>query len=88
MVICRNNKSDFTMKEQVALGKNLRYFRKRKGLTLRRVSEETDISKGTLGVYESYGKISLERLIKLSNYYSIPMEDLLTNHKDFVNKYE
>lgn len=88
MVLCRDNVMDFTLQEQVAISKNLRYLRKKKELTLTQASKLSEIPRGSLACYESYGSISRKRLEILANTYEIPIDLFVMKHEDFVNVIE
>lgn len=52
-----------------------RQIRKQKGLTLKQVAEDTGVSTDLIGKYErGERKPKIETLVKLSEYYSVPIE--------------
>lgn len=60
-------------------GKNIRKIRSLKSLSQQAFAELFDLKRGTLGAYEEgRSEPKLETLIKIANYFSIPIDDLLT----------
>ncbi|SNR46564.1 DNA-binding transcriptional regulator, XRE-family HTH domain [Maribacter sedimenticola] len=61
-------------------GKNIRKIRSLKSLSQQAFAELFDLKRGTLGAYEEgRSEPKLETLIKIANYFSIPIDDLLTS---------
>lgn len=65
------------------LRRNLRYLRKRKGLTQKQVADSVGITRSALADYEN-GKSEpkASTLVKLSNYFDINVNDLLNTDID------
>ncbi|WP_028375823.1 helix-turn-helix domain-containing protein [Leeuwenhoekiella sp. MAR_2009_132] len=60
-------------------GKNIRKIRSVKTLSQQAFAELFDLKRGTLGAYEEgRSEPKIETLIKIANYFSIPIGDLLT----------
>jgi transcriptional regulator with XRE-family HTH domain len=60
-------------------GKNIRKIRSLKSLSQQAFAELFDLKRGTLGAYEEgRSEPKIETLIKIANYFSIPIDDLLT----------
>ena len=60
-------------------GKNIRKIRSLKSLSQQAFAELFELKRGTLGAYEEgRSEPKLETLIKIANYFSIPIDDLLT----------
>lgn len=70
-------------------GKNLKYLRNKKGITLSTLSKELDIPKGTLSSLEcGYNLANTDRLKRLAEFYSVTRyETLFMNHDDFKRKF-
>ncbi|WP_103069894.1 helix-turn-helix domain-containing protein [Aquimarina sediminis] len=61
-------------------GKNIKKIRSVKGLSQQAFAELFDLKRGTLGAYEEgRSEPKIETLIKVANYFSIAIGDLLTN---------
>ena len=61
-------------------GKNIRKIRSVKSLSQQSFAEVFDLKRGTLGAYEEgRSEPKIETIIKIANYFSIPIDDLLTN---------
>lgn len=59
-------------------GKNIRKIRSVKTLSQQAFAELFDLKRGTLGAYEEErSEPKIETLIKIANYFSIPVDDLL-----------
>jgi transcriptional regulator with XRE-family HTH domain len=64
----------------VALGKNLRSARLRKGIALRNLAKASGglLSGGRVGSYERAGrKPSAEFLVDIAKFYEVPLSDLI-----------
>ena len=60
-------------------GKNIRKIRSLKSLSQQAFAELFDLKRGTLGAYEEgRSEPKIETLIKIANYFSIPIDELLT----------
>ncbi|MGB5944183.1 MAG: helix-turn-helix transcriptional regulator [Leeuwenhoekiella sp.] len=60
-------------------GKNIRKIRSVKTLSQQAFAELFDLKRGTLGAYEEgRSEPKIETIIKIANYFSIPIDDLLT----------
>ena len=60
-------------------GKNIRKIRSVKTLSQQAFAELFDLKRGTLGAYEEgRSEPKIETIIKIANYFSIPIGDLLT----------
>ncbi|WP_010228158.1 helix-turn-helix domain-containing protein [Gillisia marina] len=60
-------------------GKNIRKIRTVKTLSQQSFAELFDLKRGTLGAYEEgRSEPKIETIIKIANYFSIPIDDLLT----------
>ncbi|WP_430425919.1 helix-turn-helix domain-containing protein [Maribacter litoralis] len=60
-------------------GTNIRKIRSLKSLSQQAFAELFNLKRGTLGAYEEgRSEPKLETLIKIANYFSIPIDDLLT----------
>ena len=60
-------------------GKNIRKIRSVKTLSQKAFAELFDLKRGTLGAYEEgRSEPKIETIIKIANYFSIPIDDLLT----------
>ncbi|WP_339700580.1 helix-turn-helix transcriptional regulator [uncultured Marixanthomonas sp.] len=67
-------------------GKNIRKIRSVKTLSQQSFAELFDLKRGTLGAYEEgRSEPKIETIIKIANYFSIPIDDLLTKELT-VNK--
>lgn len=67
-------------------GKNIKKIRGVKGLSQQAFSELFNLKRATLGAYEEErSEPKMETLIKIANYFSIPIDDLLTSELT-VNK--
>ncbi|TQI69987.1 DNA-binding XRE family transcriptional regulator [Gramella sp. Hel_I_59] len=61
-------------------GKNIRKIRSVRSLSQQAFAELFDLKRGTLGAYEEgRSEPKIETIIKIANYFSIPIDDLLTN---------
>ncbi|WP_108866550.1 helix-turn-helix domain-containing protein [Aquimarina aquimarini] len=61
-------------------GKNIKKIRSVKGLSQQSFAELFDLKRGTLGAYEEgRSEPKIETLIKVANYFSIAIDDLLTS---------
>ncbi|TSE05465.1 MULTISPECIES: helix-turn-helix domain-containing protein [Aquimarina] len=61
-------------------GKNIKKIRSIKGLSQQAFAELFELKRGTLGAYEEgRSEPKIETLIKIANYFSIAIDDLLTN---------
>src|SRR4051794_25338820 len=61
-----------------AVGPRLRELRRRRGLTLARLAEETGINESTLSRLEGgTRKPTLEMLLPLAEVYAVPLDDLV-----------
>ena len=78
-----------TIDENRKIAKNLKYLRKKNGLTIKAFSNLVGIPKGTYSVFESYGEgIGSERLNRLYDFYNIDEVTALMNHEDFIKRIE
>lgn len=78
-----------TIDEQRKIAKNLKYLRKKNGLTIKAFSNLVGIPKGTYSVFESYGEsIGPERLNRIYAFYNIDEVTVLMNHEDFIKRFE
>lgn len=60
-------------------GKNIRKIRSIKTLSQQSFAELFDLKRGTLGAYEEgRSEPKIDTIIKITNYFSIPIDDLLT----------
>lgn len=60
-------------------GKNIRKIRSVKAMSQQAFAEIFDLKRGTLGAYEEgRSEPKTETIIKIANYFSIPIDDLLT----------
>lgn len=60
-------------------GKNIKKIRSVKTLSQQSFAELFDLKRGTLGAYEEgRSEPKIETIIKIANYFSIPIDDLLT----------
>jgi transcriptional regulator with XRE-family HTH domain len=60
-------------------GKNIRKIRTVKTLSQQSFAELFDLKRGTLGAYEEgRSEPKIDTIIKIANYFSIPIDDLLT----------
>ena len=60
-------------------GKNIRKIRSLKSLSQQAFAELFNLKRGTLGAYEEgRSEPKIETLIKIANYFSIPIDELLT----------
>ncbi len=67
-------------------GKNIKKIRSVKSVSQQTFAELFDLKRGTLGAYEEgRSEPKIETLIKIANYFSIPIDDLLTKELT-VNK--
>lgn len=67
-------------------GKNIKKIRGVKGLSQQAFAEVFDLKRATLGAYEEgRSEPKIETIIKIANYFSIPIDDLLTSELT-VNK--
>jgi len=67
-------------------GKNIRKIRTVKTLSQQAFADLFDLKRGTLGAYEEgRSEPKIETIIKIANYFSIPIDDLLTKELT-VNK--
>ena len=71
--------------QRANLAKNLKLLREHKGLTLMELVRVFDWSYASVWGYENNGRISFERLTKLSKYWNVPIEELLS--PDMSKKY-
>lgn len=69
-----------TVLRTTAITRNLRDVRKQKGFTLSYVSKQTGIPRGTIGCYESYGNVGLERLKTLCDFYGVDVDWITDKH--------
>ncbi|MEW7288931.1 helix-turn-helix domain-containing protein [Aquimarina sp. 2304DJ70-9] len=61
-------------------GKNIKKIRSVKGLSQQAFAELFDLKRGTLGAYEEgRSEPKIETIIKIANYFSIAIDDLLTS---------
>lgn len=61
-------------------GKNIKKIRSVKGLSQQAFAELFDLKRGTLGAYEEgRSEPKIETIIKIANYFSIQIDDLLTS---------
>ncbi|WP_024772292.1 helix-turn-helix domain-containing protein [Aquimarina macrocephali] len=61
-------------------GKNIKKIRGVKGLSQQAFAELFELKRGTLGAYEEgRSEPKIETIIKIANYFSIAIDDLLTN---------
>ena len=61
-------------------GKNIKKIRGVKGLSQQAFAELFDLKRGTLGAYEEgRSEPKIETIIKIANYFSIQIDDLLTS---------
>ncbi len=61
------------------IGSNIKKIRKTKGLTQQSFADLFDISRGNISSYEEdRAEPKIETIIKIANYFSIPLEKLLT----------
>ncbi|OJU77969.1 MAG: hypothetical protein BGO09_01935 [Bacteroidetes bacterium 47-18] len=61
------------------IGSNIKKIRKTKGLTQQSFADLFDISRGNISSYEEdRAEPRIETIIKIANYFSIPLESLLT----------
>ena len=61
-------------------GKNIKKIRSVKGLSQQAFAELFELKRGTLGAYEEgRSEPKIETIIKIANYFSIAIDDLLTN---------
>ncbi|MFC5047316.1 helix-turn-helix domain-containing protein [Aquimarina hainanensis] len=61
-------------------GKNIKKIRSVKGLSQQAFAEIFDLKRGTLGAYEEgRSEPKIETIIKIANYFSIQIDDLLTS---------
>jgi len=66
------------------IGARLRYFRKRKGLTLEQVAKVLNCALGTVQGYETRGREpNFETLIRLAELYDMSIDHLLGRDKKF-----
>ena len=78
-----------TIDEKRKIAKNLKYLRKKNGLTIRAFSNLVEIPKGTHSVFEIYGEgIGPERLNRIYAFYNIDEATALMNHEDFIKRIE
>ena len=78
-----------TIDEKRKIAKNLKYLRKKNGLTIKAFSNLVEIPKGTYSVFESYGEgIGPERLNRIYAFYNIDEVTALMNHEDFIKRFE
>lgn len=78
-----------TIDEKRKIAENLKYLRKRNGLTIKAFSNLVGIPKGTYSVFESYGEgIGPERLNRIYDFYKIDESTALMNHEDFIKRIE
>lgn len=73
------------------IGKNIRYERQKRNLTIEQLSEILDIAEGFLGLIERGERgTGLKNLYKIANYFSITLDELIitdlsnTNQKNIV----
>jgi len=67
-------------------GKNIRKIRSVRSMSQQAFAEQFDLKRGTLGAYEEgRSEPKIETIIKIANYFSIPIDDLLT-HELTVNE--
>lgn len=61
-------------------GKNIKKIRSVKGLSQQAFAELFDLKRGTLGAYEEgRSEPKIDTILKIANYFSIQLEDLLVN---------
>lgn len=61
-------------------GKNIKKIRSVKGLSQQAFAELFDLKRGTLGAYEEgRSEPKIDTIIKIANYFSIQLDDLLTS---------
>ena len=78
-----------TIDEKRKIAKNLKYLRKKNGLTIKAFSNLVGIPKGTYSVFEIYGeRIGPERLDRIYAFYNIDEVTSLMNHEDFIKRFE
>lgn len=78
----------YNVRQRLNIGSNLRYLRNLKGLTLQELSKETNIPRGTLGAYESYGEIGPVLLKILCDFYNVKEGWLIMKPDNFIKKLE
>jgi XRE family transcriptional regulator, regulator of sulfur utilization len=67
----------------MSLGGNLKVLRKNKNLTLSKVSDDTNISVSFLSdVERGRTNPSLDTLVRLANYYKVPVSELVEEDDD------
>jgi transcriptional regulator with XRE-family HTH domain len=67
---------------KIRIGENIQKLRKAKGLSLRKMSAEVDISHNNLASYERDAIVpSLENAVKISQYFNVPLEYLFMGEK-------
>ena len=60
------------------IGKNLRYLRNEKGLSIRALAEHVGISHNTLAQYERYEVVpTITSAMKICEYFQVPIEYLV-----------
>lgn len=68
--------------EKIELGQTIKKYRIKKGITIRKLSQATNISTGFIGDIEANrSRPSYENLIKLAQALDIPIEDIFTTNK-------
>ena len=78
-----------TIDGQRKIAKNLKYLRKKNGLTIKAFSNLVGIPKGTYSVFEIYSEgIGPERLNRIYAFYNIDEVTALMNHEDFIKRIE
>lgn len=59
------------------VGKRLRDLRKKRGLTLKEVSQELEIAENTLSAYERGARRPKTKImVKLANFYNVSIQDI------------
>lgn len=78
-----------TVEQNFNLAANLKYLRKKNGLTQSAFSKIMGIPKGTYGTFECYGEgIGSERLNKIYDFYKIDESVALMPPYEFIKKLE
>ena len=70
-------------KECINIGKNMKYIRNKRGVTVTQLGEDLNIPRGSVATYESYGSISVQRLQMFADYYGIDVDLFYTDHEQF-----
>ncbi len=64
------------------LGKNIKYFREKQGLTQEQLGKLLHVTKVSISCYENEKRTpSVEALIKLSNIFKVTLDDLVKGEK-------